>query len=90
MNQRLAKLTDKVKLFKEKKYMKMKIIGAIERHGVSKKTGRPYDLTIATAIHPDLRPGAFGSKVEEITLNANTYPAESIKINSTYMVDCKC
>jgi hypothetical protein len=65
----------------------MKIIGAIERHGISKKTGRPYDLTIATAIHPDLRPGAFGSKVEEITLNANTYPAESIKINSTYMVD---
>lgn len=67
--------------------MKMKVIGAREMHGESKKTGRPYDLTIVTAIFVDPQPGARGYAAESVMLDAGQFPAGSIELEQEYNID---
>ena len=67
--------------------MRMKVIGAREAHGESKKTGKPYDITFVTAIHADPQPGSRGCAAESIMLDAGQYPAASIELDVDYNID---
>ena len=62
--------------------MKMKVIGAREMHGESKKTGKPYHITLVTAIHVDPQVGARGYAAESVMLDAGQFPCKNTKLSA--------
>jgi hypothetical protein len=64
--------------------MKVTVIGKTHLSGNSKKTGKPYDSTVAHVTCK--KNGVDGLAAESIWLDAKTYPLEAIAIGKTY--DC--
>ena len=67
--------------------MRGRVIGAQEREGEARKTGRYYHITILTYIYQNTAPGAFGLTADTVVIDYDKCPANSVKINADYELD---
>lgn len=65
--------------------MKVTVTGKERISGTSKKTGRAFDSVVVYVVFP--AKGVTGLKTDNIWLDPNQYPLDSIKVNSDYDVD---
>ena len=65
--------------------MKIKVNGKQHLQGVSKKTGKPYDMTVIHTMFPQR--GVEGNAAKQIMLNYSDCPTESVTVGAEYSVE---
>jgi len=65
--------------------MKITIYGKAHIEGTSKKSGRPYNLTVLHTLMPQR--GVEGSAAKQIMVDYTQYPAERIAVGVDYNVE---
>lgn len=65
--------------------MKVTVIGKERIKGVSKKTGKDFDMTVVHYCYK--RPGVDGTAVDTLTLNAIKFPPDRIYCDEDYNID---
>ena len=65
--------------------MKVKVIGKEKRAGTSRKTGNPFNFTMAHVIYP--KTGVEGQSCETVWLPGEQYPLNTIQVGADYNID---
>lgn len=65
--------------------MKVTLVGKSSVSGTSRKTGNPYNCTVAHITFK--KNGVDGVAADAVWLDAASYPASALKVGSTYDID---